>query len=137
MNNTTNTNTKVYMKAWFYEKNGYGEYGPYCEHACFVRKETEKAYQVEVIVKNFSFTCWIPKSCTLATLAEMVDDAIANEQRKAEWEARRQERFEAACKAYADLIAYAKANGVRGVREGLRRETIEQKILNAGLPLPA
>ena len=144
MNNNVNNNIekieqkRVYMKAWFWNKNQYEEkYGPYCEHACFVCKETEKAFQVIVFVKNNSFNCWVPKSCTVATFLEMNEEAKNEIKRQEEYEARRQERFEAACKKYAELIAYAKANGVRGVREGLRRETIERKIVNAGLPLPA
>ena len=139
---TNNTNTTVepkffYIKEWFWSKNQYEDYGAYCEHKAFVVKETEKAYKAIVFCQNNSFNCWVPKSCTLATLAEMSQEAEAAEQRKAECEAKRQERWEAACKAYNDLIAYAKAHGVRGVREGLRRETIEQKIINAGIVLPA
>ena len=139
--NTNNTTANVepksfYMKEWFWSKN-YEAYGPYCEHTCFVAKETEKAYKALVFCKNDSFSCWVPKSCTLATFAEMCEEAETAAQRKAEWEAKRQAKWEAACKAYNDLIAYAKAHGVRGVREGLRRETIEQKIINAGIALPA
>lgn len=141
-NNNANTNNtepkKVWMKEWFYSKNQYEEkYGAYSEHTCFIAQETEKAYKVIVFCKNSSFNCWVPKSCTVATFEEFNQEAIDAEQRKAEWEAKRQERYEAACKAYADLIAYAKAHGVQGVREGLRRATIEQKIINAGIPLPA
>ncbi len=128
---------KVYMKEWFWSKNGYESYGPYCEHAAFVGRETEKAYYLEVIVQNNNFSCWCPKSCTVPTLAEMNEEANNAIQRQAEYEARRQERYEAACKAYAELIEYARKLGVRGVREGLRRETIERKIQNAGYPLPA
>ncbi len=143
-NNTENTNTTAtvepksfWMKEWFWSKNEYGSYGPYCEHTCFVLKETEKAYKALVFCKNSSFSCWVPKSCTLATFAEMCEEAEDAEQRKAEWEAKREARWQEACKKYNELIAYAKAHGVRGVREGLRRETIEQKIINAGIALPA
>ncbi|MBP5782743.1 MAG: hypothetical protein J6W04_04305 [Bacteroidales bacterium] len=125
------------MKEWFWSKQGYGTYGPYCEHVCTVNRETERAYQVVVFVKNSSFVCWVPKSCTVATFEEMTEETINAEERKAEYEKRRQERYEAACKEYAELIAYAQKMGVRGVREGLRRETIERKIQNAGIPLPA
>jgi hypothetical protein len=125
------------MKAWFYDKNNYGFYGPYSGHICFICKETEKAYQVIVFVEENSFNCWVPKSCTVETEAERDAEAVANEQRKAEYEARRQERYEQACKAYSELIAYAQKMGVRGVREGLRKDTIIRKIQEAGIPLPA
>ena len=136
-NTINNTITPIYMKAWFYNKNYEESYGPYAEHECFVVQETDKAYKVVVLTKGHSFNCWVPKSCTVATAEEKTAEAEQAEQRKAEWETKRQERWEAACKAYNDLIAYAKAHGVSGVREGLRRETIEQKILNAGIALPA
>lgn len=136
--NNTNEIQKVYMKEWFYRKNQYDEkYGPYCEHACFVSKETEKAYQVKAVSKNRSWNCWIPKSCTVETYAEMNEEAENAEQRKREYESRRQERWEEACKAYNDLIAYAQKMGVRGVHEGLRKDTIIRKIQEAGVPLPA
>ena len=138
INENYNPNKSFYMKEWFWRKNQYDEkYGPYCEHKCFVAKETEKAYQTVVFVKNNSFTCWCPKSCTVATFAEMNEEATNAIIRQAEYEARRQERYEAACKAYAELVAYAQNLGIRGVREGLRRETIERKIQEAGYPLPA
>lgn len=40
----------------------------------------------------------------------------------------RQERFNAGAKAYNDLVAEAKALGIKGIRAGMRRKTIEDKI---------
>ena len=127
---------EIWMKEWFYRKN-YSEYGEYVSHVCYIVKETEKAYRVHMYNMSNGAEIWIPKSCTLGTVDEMISEAREAEKRQLEWEAKRQARFEAACKAYAELIEYARANGVRGVREGLRRETIENKIKAAGLPLPA
>jgi len=137
-NNNTNTGKTIYMKEWFYRKN-YSGYGEYAQHFCSVQKETEKAFQVRLYSLESAYThiCWVPKSCTVATEEEFAAEITGAEQRQAEFEARRQERYEEACKAYAELIAYAQKMGVKGVREGLRRETIERKIQNAGYPLPA
>ena len=137
MNNNTNEIKTVYMKEWFYSKNSYNAIGPYCDHSCTVCKETEKAYQVVVVCKNNSWVCWVPKSCTVATFEEKLAEDINADVKRAEYEASREARWEEACRKYAELIAYAQKLGVRGVREGLRRETIERKILNAGFSLPA
>ena len=123
MNNIT-----VYIKEWFFKKN----IAESCwdGHYAEVIKETEKAYQVRVAI-NGDYWCktWVPKSCTLTheEYLEAVETAAA----------KANERWEAACKAYQELIAYAQQNGVRGVREGLRKETIINKIKAAGIPLPA
>ena len=137
MKNTVKNNIEtVYMKEWFYRKN-HSDLGSYGEHVCLVLKETEKAYQVSLLGEILSRTTWVPKSCTIATVEERDAEALEAEVRQAEYEARREARWQEACQKYAELIAYAQKLGVRGVREGLRRETIERKIQAAGFPLPA
>lgn len=51
----------------------------------------------------------------------MTRSEIARMQQKAE-------RFNAGVKSYNALIAEAKAMGIKGVRTGMKRKTIEQKI---------
>lgn len=43
----------------------------------------------------------------------------------------REQKFEAGKKAYEELIAKAKAAGVKGIRVGMRRATIEAKLAAA------
>lgn len=45
----------------------------------------------------------------------------------------RQSRFESGQKSYNALIAQAKAAGVKGVRVGMKRKTIEKKMREAGI----
>jgi len=125
-------------------------------------KETEKAVQVKAIIdlydveKSITRTVWLPKSQIrngrptewiierkredLALEAPLhaggfniwFYDADGNEIETVE-EARKAERFEAGCKNYDRLIQLAKDNGIKGVRVGLRRATIEQKLTAAGV----
>ena len=122
----------VYLKYWFFSKNYSGDYA---KHFGVIVKETEKAYQILLTLglNESDVKTWVPKSCTLQTEAEFAEELA----KVAEYEAKKQERFEAACKAYRDLIAYAQAMGVKGVREGLRKDTIIAKMEKAGVPLPA
>lgn len=118
---------RVAIKKWFQEKMdlGYGKRlsGDFGE----VVKETEKAYMLNVEWYSVDGeydgyqNVWVPKKCT------MTEEEFEAEE-KAE-----HERFEAGCSRYEKMIEFAKANGVKGVRVGLRRETIEKKIREAGL----
>lgn len=131
--NTINNEKTVFVKEWFMNKiamdnNGWG----FWENSGVVVRETAKAYLLKMEAHTIDgeyegfLQIWAPKSCTVESLEEL------NQEKQ-----QRQERFEAACEAYQNLIAYARANGVRGVREGLRKETIIRKIQNAGVALPA
>lgn len=118
----------VYIKDWFFNKmqaearNIHLMYG-----AVEVVKETEKAYQVSVEFATLDGEydgeklMWCPKSCTMT----------ADEYEK-ETESQKA-RFESGCKKYEEMIKFAKDNGVKGVRSGMRKETILAKINNAGL----
>ena len=97
----------------------------------FIEKETEKAYRVRMVIEScdgeseMSIMVWVPKSCT---------------QTAEEYEAESKEyidRFEAGKEKYAKLVEWAKAQGVKGVRVGLRKSTIIAKIEALGLAVPA
>ena len=125
----------VFLKEWFYKKSVREDY--WNNHHCVVIRETEKAFQVQVYTNgSFWMKTWCPKSCCLMSAEEYSNAIDEAEQKQAEWEAKRQERFEAACKAYNDLIVYAVSNGVN-VRSGMRKETILRKMASAGVALPA
>lgn len=142
MNNNGNNNNKietVFVKEWFMAKikmdnNGWG----FKNNSGEIVRETAKAYllKMEAYTIDGEFEgflqIWAPKSCTVETPEELDQE----NQRQNEYEAKRQERYEAACKAYQELIEYAKKMGVKGVREGLRKETILRKIQNAGVAVP-
>lgn len=116
---------KVWVKKWFFEKMqseaGYGIHLFYSESE--VSRETEKAYLLEIEYTTLDGEVdgikkiWCPKSCIMT-----------NDEIKAE-----KERFENGCNAYETMISFAKANGVKGVRTGLKKETILKKIADAGL----
>ena len=128
-------NTVVFMKEWFYKKTIREDY--WNNHYCEVIRETEKAFQVQVFTNgSYCQKTWTPKSCCLMSVEEYEKAIAEAETKQKEWEAKRQERFEAACKAYNDLIAYANANGVK-VRSGMRKETILRKMEAAGVPAMA
>lgn len=84
-----------------------------------IEKETEKAYLLsfeactlagdDVIVK-----AWCPKSATMSV--EEAQNEVAVKMSR-----------------YEQLIAFAKENGIKGVRKGLKAVTILQKIKQAGL----
>ena len=92
-----------------------------------IMKETEKAYLISFEVSSLDGEwdgvkhIWVPKKCTM-TEAEY----------KAELE-EAESRFLAGCEAYDNLLAFAKQHGVKGVRSGMRKSTIEQKIREAGI----
>ena len=122
----------IYLKNWFFKKNYSGNYE---EHFAVVVKETEKAYQVVLTrgLDEYDVKTWVPKSCTLATEEEFKAELI----QVAQMEAYRQAKWEEACKAYKELVEYAQSMGVKGVHEGLKKETILKKMEKAGVALPA
>lgn len=119
---------EVYIKDWFINRIelGYGKRA-FNDQLCRIIKETEKAYLLDVEwftvdgEYDGSTYKWVPKSCTL-TMKEHAD--IEERQEKA---------FEDGCRRYENLINFAKNNNVKGVRIGLRKETILKKIKDAGL----
>jgi hypothetical protein len=83
--------------------------------------ETEKAYKYSVETDTTTFYFFAPKSAVMTQ--EQVVAKIENIEKRE--------------KMYADIIKFAKANGVKGVRVGLRKSTIMDKIRFAGLEIPA
>ena len=134
MNNNANTEIKtVYIKKWFLLnlKSEFHYNLNFFTNQADVIHETEKAYKVLIECSSIdgewdgTKSVWVPKSCTMTK-----DEYLA------EIEASKK-RFEDGCKVYQELIAYAQKMGVKGVREGLRKETILRKIEAAGVAIPA
>jgi hypothetical protein len=96
-----------------------------------VEKETEKAYygavEIETVDGEYSkvWHVWVPKKCTM-TCADAEEE---------------QEKFERAMrdglKYNEKLVEFAKANGIKGIRTGLRTVTLIAKIEAAGFTVPA
>ena len=129
----------VWLKNWFYNKQfseGYFS-NDYAQHKCNVIKETDKAYYVSVVWSQRFDVIWTPKSCVFEKEEDFLEEVKTAEQKQAEFEAKRNAKFEEACRKYQELIAYAKSLGIKGVREGLRRDTIVNKIQKAGYEIPA
>ena len=117
----------VYLKNWFFNKKYTCGYET---HECFILQETEKALKVACYVNAYRQVIWVPKSCVLWSAEDRDADAV-------NYEAEQQKRWEDACKAYKELVAYAQKMGVKGVREGLRKDTIIEKMKQAGVEIPA
>ena len=118
----------VYVQKWFMSKIK-------SENRCFnfffrtgdIMRETEKAYQISFEVSSIDGEwdgvkfVWVPKKCTMTEEEYQAELAAA------------EKRFKDGCKAYDELLAFAKAHGVKGVRSGMRKATIEQKMREAGV----
>lgn len=122
-------NETVYIQKWFMSKIRAQFNGNYFFNTRMaeVVRETEKAYQVFIECGRIDGEwdgdklIWVPKKCT------MTEEEYQAEQAAAE------KRFEDGCKAYDQLLAFAKEHGVKGVRSGMRKSTIEQKMREAGV----
>lgn len=85
-----------------------------------------KAWKVDIETetkdgeRDLFYTKYIPKS------AVKTESQVRAEGRRA------QKKFESGMKKYNAMIDFAKKNGVKGVRVGLRKETILEKIKKAG-----
>ncbi len=120
-------------------------------------RETEKAVELEMVLdfydveKTVSRKVWIPKSqirdgkVTAWILAAKTEDvrsfaAVAGgcfgnlyDSDGVLVETAESEKFRKGCENYSRLIELAKNAGVKGVRVGLRRATIEAKLAAAGV----
>lgn len=117
------------IKSWFVLKNFTSEerYAESVSDKEIVRK-TEKAVLIKFVSDFGTFTKWIPKSCL------MTEEDFRIEREREE---KRIARFEEGQRKYKELVKFAKENKVKGVRIGFRKETIINKIKDAGLEVPA
>lgn len=100
--------------------------GGFLEEINGIVKETEKAYCLSITwgyTSNLNRTTnvWVPKSATMT-----------DEEYQAELNAQA-ERFNEGCKRYEDLVQFAKAHGIKGIRVGMRAATIRAKLAEAGI----
>lgn len=117
------------VKYWFYDNEIKGKIRDYyCaedpDDITIDRaiRETEKAVCISLEYERMDgerskfYDIWIPKSC----FESEEDKAKALEAMNA--------RFEAGKKKHDDLLAQAKALGIKGVRVNMRTATLEEKI---------
>lgn len=125
----------VYIKDWLFNKiRDDVKYGYLTEAKGIVVRETEKAYLISFEAETsdgeheFLVEKWCPKSCTMDEAEYKQECAREVERMNAAYA-----RYEEGCKKYEALVKFAKDNGVKGVRTGLRAVTILAKIQAAGL----
>lgn len=122
---------RLAINDWFFRQmDAIGNFTPtkYFSDSQIIRV-TEKAMLVMLEydchgIAEKHFETWIPKACVLT-----------EDEYKAEV-ATEKDRYTAGYLPYAELVEWAKANGVKGVRNKMRRETIMTKIKEAGLIYP-
>ncbi len=119
------------IKKWFLEKN-FNQNQRYIINLSIISREltvlseTEKALKFRANSDFGYIDFWCPKSC----LAENV-----TEQEK-KWEEERQNRIASGLDYNKKLVEFAKANGIKGIRTGMKTLTLKQKISAAGLAVP-
>lgn len=116
-----------YVKEWFTskEENQLKRTIMKCAYDVSPDKETEKAMLLSFHSDYGTVKTWVPKSC-IQTQEEYDEDARTY-----------REEYLKRNESYKTLIQWAKDQGVKGIRVGLRVETIKQKIVAAGLVIPA
>lgn len=117
------------IKSWFLIKN----FTPDEKYVIEVSdreilRETEKAVNIKFTSKYGNLFSWIPKSVFMTKEDERKEEERMN---------KRIAKFEEGKRRYEELVKFAKENGVKYVRIGLRKETIINKIKEAGLEVPA
>lgn len=112
------------------------------ETALYDIKETTQAQRD--MLRNGSSLTWFPKSGSHVHNGHLISSwgKLAREKglethegkaRQSEYDKKNEERFNAGVQRYNDLIALAKASGVKGVRSGMRTTTIKDKMRAAGV----
>lgn len=128
---------QIFVKKWFQSKMTNNLSFPNrmaTDKKLTVVRETEKAYLVDVYTYGLGVdwdgyvSVWVPKSCVQSDEERAAEDA-----KEAQRETEQEARYNNGCEKYAKLIEWCKANNVKGVRSGLRKETIMNKIAAAGL----
>ena len=113
------------IKEWFLFKNfNQSERYAISVSDIEIEKETEKAYFLKCISDYGVIKTWVPKSCTMS------DEEYFEEYKK------QQEKFEKELEKYEKLIDWAKKQGLE-VRKRMKKSTAIDKIINAGLEVPA
>ncbi len=87
--------------------------------------ETEKAVKIYADSDYGYLKFWCPKSCIIT------DEEIAKQEEELN------KKFQKGLEYNKSLVEFAKSNGIKGVREGLRTVTLIEKIKAAGLEVPA
>lgn len=110
------------IKNWFLQKNFSQNERIIIETAIMSNeletlRETEKAIQFKALSDYGTLTFWCPKSCILKD--GEIDKTLINQSNGFEYNKK--------------LLAYAKENGVKGVRNGMKTTTLIKKIKEAGL----
>lgn len=114
------------VKEWFLLKTlSNEELTAYRTGTPYVARETEKAVLIKNDTKFGMVSFWCPKSCTM-TLEEKEMEMQSFEY-----------NFERGLLYNEILLDFAKKNGVKGVRLGMRTVTLIKKIEEAGLTVPA
>lgn len=114
------------IKDWFLNKNftSNERFVINCADELVVTRKTEKAVFIEAVSDYGKLKFWVPKSCI------MTDEEVEKEINE------RNKKMEAGLDRLQKLVAWAKEKGVKGVRMGMRRITVEKKIREAGLGVP-
>lgn len=120
------------IKRWFLEKNFTANERYIIECAIAggemeVLKETEKAIQFEADSDFGIFKFWCPKSC-------LIENETEQERQQRE---DRAARFQNGLNYNETLVRFAKENGLKGIRTGMKTVTLIKKISEAGLTVPA
>lgn len=96
--------------------------------AALINKETDKACLVmfiRALSTEIDFVeIWVPKSVMGKAPKSEAAQKVAEEQAK---------KFEAGSSRYEKVLSFAKEHKIRGVRVGLKLETLLKKITDAGL----
>ena len=122
-----------YVQDWFIDKVNMPSYAmrPRTNMEVTIEGETEKAWKVSIYTetrdgeRDVWVKTYVPKSVTMTKSAYEKD--------KQAREKEQDRRFKAGQAKYNKMLDFAKANNVKGVRVGLRSETILKKIEAAGL----
>lgn len=116
---------KVTVKVWFLNKTLDARTRQEVTNDFFVKVTTAKAYLLEQATDHGVVRFWCPISCTLKE--GEVDPDLEREVKK----------MQSGLEYNQTLLEFAKAHGVKGVRKGMRTETIKYYIEDAGLKAPA
>lgn len=114
------------VKDWFLAKtlNSNQQFIVSVADDIWVSRETEKAVLLIADSDYGKIQFWCPKKCV-----------VTDEEYQAEREAEIA-KVKAGGERLAKLVEWAKENGVKGVRKGMRKVTVLKKIQEAGLAAP-